>query len=322
MMFNVCRYYQILPPSNRENVDLENLCIEKSAWTKNICRALRLRRDSESSPKENKITKRKEGKENAKGRMRSRSTVKSQGSTRSRSGMAKSLDRSEKGRKCLFGASCGKEENEGMILGREEEFENLPMDFQSLLQSPEEGSQQDFFRNKTSQQPPSGNFIQCGTNITSSIWSSEKMEEEESVPWEDPGKYVGWSDARNSLLSSAWKLPFAYGNFNNNNNNASNNNRKEDVEGTTLNLKNEGAFFSLFNDNGNHLSLLKATNIGEKSDFEKVESPEQLENLLTSMKTHFKPIKQESVEVNATNYNDGSSFFNLSTFEKVSSILI
>lgn len=298
------RYYSAFPALSRETIGFENSLLEKSAWSKNICRALGRRREPENSPKENKITKRKEGKENARGRMRSRSTVKSQSSQRSRSAMAKSLDRSEKGRKCLF----GKEEKNSSTIGREEEYEKyLPMDFQSLLQSPENNSQ-DFFRTKNSQ-PVSGNFIQCGTNITSSIWSSEKMEEDESVPWEEVGKYVGWSDARNSLLSSAWKLPFVYGN--------TSSKKEEDIEGTTLNLKNDGAFFSLFNDNSNHLSLLKATNFMEKSDQKKVEPPEQLENLLTSMKTHFKPIKQESVEVNASSYNDGSSFVGANFLEEV-----
>ena len=292
---------------NRNIIGLDGPTLDKSTCSKTICRTFGRRRETENSPKENKIVKRKEGKENARCRMRSRSTVKSQNSQRSRSAMARSLDRSEKGRKCLF----GKEEKQfaiGIGMGKEDEFEKcLPMDFQSLLQSPENKSQ-DFFRTKTSQ-PVSGNFIQCGTNITSSIWSSEKMEEDDSVPWEEGGKYVGWSDARNSLLSSAWKLPFVYGN--------NNNKKEEDIEGTTLDLKNEGSYFSLFNDNSNHLSLLKATNLIDKCDQKKIEPQEQPENLLTSMKTHFKPIKEESAGVNTNSYNDGSSFVGANVLEEV-----
>ncbi|KAF6199062.1 hypothetical protein GE061_007087 [Apolygus lucorum] len=282
----------------------------------------RRRGNSESSPK---VTKRKDNKENVcgvmRGRMRSRSTVKQSGcaSHRMRSS-AKSLDRNDdeavvrfvkgemRGRKHLFGDE--REAKLSRTPGRKEKIElpefdkDLPMDFQQLLQSPDDSS---FFR-QPKQSQHSLNFIQCGTNITSSIWSdtSEKMDEDEvPLPWEATSK---WSEARSSILSSAWKLPFVY---------------EKDVESTSLALANDGSFFSFFgastllnhNKNSSFTEVTPGAHIEKKKVQVAQPQPDiQEEDLLTSMKTHFRPIKDEGFKLG---YKDGSSFAIATNFEPV-----
>uniref|UniRef100_A0A0A9WU75 Uncharacterized protein n=1 Tax=Lygus hesperus TaxID=30085 RepID=A0A0A9WU75_LYGHE len=282
----------------------------------------RRRGNSESSPK---VTKRKDNKENVcgvmRGRMRSRSTVKQSGcsSHRMRSS-AKSLDRNDeeavvrfvkgemRGRKHLFGDE--REAKLSRTPGRKDKTElpefdkDLPMDFQQLLQSPDDSS---FFR-QPKQSQHSLNFIQCGTNITSSIWSdtSEKMDEDEvPLPWEATSK---WSEARSSILSSAWKLPFVY---------------EKDVESTSLALANDGSFFSFFgastllnhNKNSSFTEVTPGAHIEKKKVQVTQPQPDtQEEDLLTSMKTHFRPIKDEGSKLG---YKDGSSFAIATNFEQV-----
>ncbi|KAK9509169.1 hypothetical protein O3M35_006543 [Rhynocoris fuscipes] len=193
---------------------------------------------------------------------------------------------------------------------------DLPVDFQQLLTSPSDiSAESSLYKLPQSLSSgcsgaPSGNFIQCGTNITSSIWSdtSEKMEEDESGGssgnWENACNNNGgipsggnskWSDARSSILSSAWKLPFVY---------------DKDIEGTSLAVNaSSGSFFSFFDANTNPALFLNSSDKNvSKVEGNKVggvdndslrsngceggeRDDEEEEDLLTSMKTHFRPIK-------------------------------
>ncbi|XP_014248690.1 uncharacterized protein LOC106666194 [Cimex lectularius] len=303
------KYYSAFPAVSKEH---ESFCLD-TVWARNFNRHVGKKQEFEGSPK---CSKRKDNKENVCGvmrsRMRSRSMVKQPGGNRHKMrSSAKSLDRKDdeligcvknekKGRKCLNFVSNEVEGTAAKLSrtpGREKidinEFDqDLPMDFQQLLQSPDDSS---LYRHPKQNQPQP-NFIQSGTNLTNSIWS-ERMEEDEMPTW-DMNK---WSDARSSILSSAWKLPFTY---------------EKDVESTNLSLADEGSFFSFF---GSSISNLKNTSLSEafsnqlqdekKTVVPKVLNKFQNENLLTSMRTHFRPIKYDGeAEPQGQGYIDGSTF--------------
>lgn len=260
--------------------------------------------------------------------------------------------------------------------------QDLPMDFQQLLESPEATKIRfDFSKSIRTKQP---SFIQCGTNITSSIWS-EKIEDNsmdcsgcegiadlntgmslsvgESVwknsVFDEQGKAVDnknflnsraddcfkplhqpWSDGENKFSDSPWKMMHNFHNFENImqqfcNDSSSSSSKWSDVEGTSLILNSNGKFYSSFyNAYGSSLSTLnhnredssftevipKNTGAGlnKKLTLERVETPstsdvkKEEEDLLTSMRTHFRPIRQDAAEVSATaatlSFPDGTTF--------------
>ncbi|BET02105.1 kiaa0232 [Nesidiocoris tenuis] len=331
------RRFSDLALSNRE---LQDAVSQWSRGPQTGHRARARRRGySESSPK---VTKRKDNKENVcgamRGRMRSRSTVKQSSgcpsATNRMRSSAKSLDRNDdeavvrfvkgemRGRKHVFvdereaklSRTPGRRENKVELL----EFDQaLPMDVQQLLQSPDDSA---FVRQPKINQPLP-NFIQCGTNIMSSIWSDtslERMDEDDVVPaaWEAISS-SRWSDARSSILSTAWKLPpFVL---------------EKDIETTSLALTNDNSssYFSFFG-SGSSSTTARGLNHNKNSGFTEVTPGTHVdrkkvqvthpppdteeEDLLTSMKTHFRPIKENCSN---TDYKDGSSFAISTNFEQV-----
>lgn len=229
--------------------------------------------------------------------------------------------------------------------------EFLPMDFQQLLQSPEDGFPKPLHNRQASD---FSNFIQCGTNIISSIWTekSEKMEEETfpeeaAQQWElkqnEMKKNVPWCSNDNNNATTSWKMPFDFGNLLKNNNNNNNNNYKKsnywsDVETTSLALKDDVCYFSCLGNQSSdscapmhnvegcfsdmdHKSLIKSPKKKPAVYTYKQTISDQEDDLLTSTKTHFKPIKQEVSEpvdqASGTKYEDGTCFSVSSSLEKV-----
>uniref|UniRef100_A0A1B6KYR5 Uncharacterized protein n=1 Tax=Graphocephala atropunctata TaxID=36148 RepID=A0A1B6KYR5_9HEMI len=323
------------------------------------------------------------GNRDGKEKMRSRSTVKQQTPDKVYRNMAKSLDRKDdlypnsemtKSRRLYQQPSeLLSSERIQALWGTEKSYDDLsgcdqdlPMDFQQLLESPEASKTSlDFSRCIGTKQPSS--FIQCGTNIMSSIWS-EKAEDmmdssmigdtsndlsfnktvwstsnETSLNRSEILKQSGsslkpniWStDETNVFSDNSWK---AVGNIDS----------KEptgefgkwsDIESTSLMLNDADSYFSAIGSNF-HGSLTALNHNKEDSSFTEVipkvpsigfgitkdsanvEAPvvrnesstskKEEEDLLTSMKTHFRPIKQETVEVFtstvAPTYPDGTTF--------------
>lgn len=245
--------------------------------------------------------------------------------------------------------------------------QDLPMDFQQLLESPEATKMSvDTSRCPVSKQPSS--FIQCGTNITSSIWSEKA---EESMDCSMIGEISG--DLNMSFNKSVWGLPASEDALNRNEmlqeslgsfksmglwghgesrmfdldswktvgskekESSADFVKWSDVEGTRMLLNDADNFFSsigsdlrgsltTLNHNKEDSSFTevipKVSNVGmsfgaNKSNVEpqvnKNPSPKkEEEDLLISMKTHFRPIKQETVETAAPTaaptYPDGTTF--------------
>lgn len=318
---------------------------------------------------------------NAKEKIRSRSTVKQQTPEKARSrNMAKSLDRKDdfhiesersKSRRLFQPSESVKSDSEKVealwscddLTGCDQD---LPVDFQQLLESPEATEMSvDTSRCPVSKQPSS--FIQCGTNITSSIWS-EKAEESMDC------SMIGEINGDSSFNKSVWGLPVSEDVLNRNEmlqeslgcfksmglwgrgesrmfdldswKTVGNNETEEstadflkwsDVEGTRMLLNDADNFFSsigsdlrgsltTLNHNKEDSSFTevipKVSNVGIsfgaiKSNIEpRVNKTPTLkkeeEDLLTSMKTHFRPIKHESVETTvstaAPTFPDGTTF--------------
>uniref|UniRef100_A0A1B6H5F9 Uncharacterized protein n=1 Tax=Homalodisca liturata TaxID=320908 RepID=A0A1B6H5F9_9HEMI len=318
----------------------------------------------------------------AKEKMRSRSTVKQQTPEKVYRNMAKSLDRKDdlypnsemsKSRRLYQQSNELANECTQALWSTEKSYDDLsgcdqdlPMDFQQLLESPEASkSSFDYSRCVGTKQPSS--FIQCGTNITSSIWS-EKAEDtidcsmigetsidlnfnksvwntsnETSLNRPEILKQSGsclksniWSTTETNVFSdNSWKA-------------VGNNDTKEcsgefgkwsDIENTSLLLNDSDSYFSAIGSNL-HGSLTALNHNKEDSSFTEVipkvpsiglsitkdsvnvepvvtrnesrTSKKEEEDLLTSMRTHFRPIKQETVEVFtstiAPTYPDGTTF--------------
>jgi len=316
-------------------------------------------------------------------KIRSRSTVKQQTPDKAYRNMAKSLDRKDdlnckleigKTRKISQQSDLASEQIQA-IWTTEKSFDDLsgcdqdlPMDFQQLLESPETSKMSlDVPRCVSTKQPSS--FIQCGTNITSSIWSENvedtmdcsvaneannnlflsfktsvwgtssegSCNQSEKLPKPgDSGKRNIWSTAENNVFSDmSWSTmgnpdcKEHVGDFE----------KWSDVEGTRLLLNDADNFFSsigatihssltTLNHNKEDSSFTevipKVPNIGfsvTKDVFnlepvanrnESTVSKKEEEDLLTSMKTHFRPIKQETVEIipssAAPSFPDGTTF--------------
>ncbi|XP_054265227.1 uncharacterized protein LOC128988064 isoform X2 [Macrosteles quadrilineatus] len=315
-------------------------------------------------------------------KLRSRSTVKQQTPEKTNRNMAKSLDRKEdvsrrsdtnKSRRLYQQPNESANEFNNIFWKNEKPFDDLtgcdkdlPMDFQQLLESPESTKVSfDYSRLASIKQPPS--FIQCGTNITSSIWSENA---------EDKMECSMTSEANNNvsigLEKSAWgamgeasvKIPttelepcsmFNISHWSTGNSNVFTNDswktvgnskgtlgeigKWSDVEGTSLLINDADNFFSSIGSNL-HSSLTTLNHNKEDSSFTEVIPKMQSgffgtkdivniepavnynditssikkdeEDLLTSMKTHFRPIKHEVVEVASStvdpSFPDGTTF--------------
>lgn len=346
-----------------------------------------------------------------KDKMRSRSSVKQQVCEKGRRNMAKSLDRKdddsfrvakvkpETGKSRRLYQRPGDTSNEPnycklvtcstikALWTPEKSSEDLsgcdqdlPMDFQQLLESPESTKIRfDFSKNISTKQP---SFIQCGTNITSSIWS-EKIEDNSmdcsgcegiadlttGMPLSVGGSiwknslfdkqdttannknfmnsadecfkpsHQPWSDGENKFSNSPWKMMHNFHNFENimqQFRNDSSFSKWSDIEGTSLKLNSNGKFYSSFySAYGSSLSTLNhnkedssftevipkntGTSVNNNMAFEHVANQntedvkKEEEDLLTSMRTHFRPIRQEANEVSvpattALSFPDGTTF--------------
>ncbi|XP_022191387.1 uncharacterized protein LOC111049581 [Nilaparvata lugens] len=239
----------------------------------------------EEENKENQASKENVGTKE-KMRSRSRSTVKQQHAHKARKNMAKSLDRKDdllKVKVTLDGSKARKLElaNEPAraILSKYDREvksiwsddldgcdENLPMDFQQLLESPDNTSlPMEFYKNINNKRQQMNSFIQCGTNITSSIWSTDtadmdcsaepeslildnndKQQEDCSMSslsiWDDDKQPCyptnnqptqQWSNGENLFADTPWQMKAA---------------KWSDVEGTSLHIDDGGKFYSAFDD--------------------------------------------------------------------------
>lgn len=300
----------------------------------------------EEENKENQASKENVGTKE-KMRSRSRSTVKQQHAHKARKSMAKSLDRKDdllKVKVTLDGGSKARKLELGRSEPRDDQLDgcdHLPMDFQQLLESPD--NTMEFYKNMNNkrQQIMQSTFIQCGTNITSSIWSADMaMECSDSKPtciasgWDDdkPASKAQWSNGDNLFPEAPW-LAWS------------------DVEGTSLHIQAGGKFYSAFDDDVIDTSLSALNHNKEDSCFMEVvprlkntanggacvgslelkniweaksEETGGTEDLLTSMRTHFQPIgAREEVEPPpplappTPTYEDGTTFQISSSMEKV-----
>lgn len=247
--------------------------------------------------------------------------------------------------------------------------QDLPMDFQQLLESPESTKASLNFCKSIGKQPSS--FIQCGTNITSSIWS-EKVDDVSmdcshgsegivdfpitlgtSSVWNSCGTVAKessssgqgledklnqvWSDGESCFTAAPWKLN---NNFVEVMQQFGKGGKWSDVESTSLLLDDGSTFYSSLGSSINN-SLTTLNHNKEDSSFTEVipknipssssvvkddsapdtlkiqvEVPEvkkEEEDLLTSMKTHFRPIKQEAAGIPipstaAPTFPDGTTF--------------
>lgn len=338
-------------------------------------------RDSKFSKNYNWFDENKENNvsnKSAKEKMRSRSTVKQQTPEKVSRTMAKSLDRkddfsfkseiSKSRRLYQQSTDLARDERIQALWTCEKSFDDLtgcdqdlPMDFQQLLESPESTKMSS--RCIATKHPPS--FIQCGTNITSSIWSEKA---EDMMECSMIGETANDSNVSLNLSKSVWSMPNAVslsspeemqepnksnfwgtGEVNTFANNSwkvvGNVEMKEaagkwsDVESTSLVLNDVDTFFSSMGSNILN-SLTTLNHNKEDSSFtevipkvhsssftmtkevlnvepavgcdENITSKKDEEDLLTSMKTHFRPIKQETVEIvpstAATRFPDGTTF--------------
>lgn len=316
-------------------------------------------------------------------KVRSRSTVKQTPEKASRN-MAKSLDRKDnlnqktemsKSRRLYHQSNeLTLEKVQDIWAATDKSFDDLsgcdqdlPMDFQQLLESPQSSKISPDFSRCIGTKPPSS-FIQCGTNITSSIWS-EKAEDvmdcsltgeinsdmslSFNASWGVPTNEAAlnrstmmqestrfkpdlWGSKEVTFVKDhSWK---AVGNMEETKEPLVDFRNWSDIEGTTLLLNNPSNFFSAIGSNL-HGSLTALNHNKEGSSFTEVipkvcmglnvgtdkmvveptvqhsendTIKKEEEDLLTSMKTHFRPIKQEIVEVIAANngptFPDGTTF--------------
>lgn len=316
-------------------------------------------------------------------KVRSRSTVKQTPEKASRN-MAKSLDRKDnlnqktemsKSRRLYHQSNeLTLEKVQDIWAATDKSFDDLsgcdqdlPMDFQQLLESPQSSKISPDFSRCIGTKPPSS-FIQCGTNITSSIWS-EKAEDvmdcsltgeinsdmslSFNASWGVPTNEAAlnrstmmqestrfkpdlWGSKEVTFVKDhSWK---AVGNMEETKEPLVDFRNWSDIEGTTLLLNNPSNFFSAIGSNL-HGSLTALNHNKEGSSFTEVipkvcmglnvgtdkmvveptvqhsendTTKKEEEDLLTSMKTHFRPIKQEIVEVIAANngptFPDGTTF--------------
>lgn len=391
-------YYSSFPPSNsKPKLDQNNSSLGSSPGIWSGKRAFgssigKNRTVSEGNNRDTKINNfncLEEDKENngcnrdVKEKMRSRSTVKQQTPEKTNRNMAKSLDRKDdvtqrsdnnKSRRLYHQAIETGNDLSHAFWKNEKSFDDLtgcdqdlPMDFQQLLESPESTKMSvDYSHLIGTKQPPS--FIQCGTNITSSIWSEKAEDKMECSLIGESNNNVSLNI---SLDKSAWGImdeacvnkpavlqesgsifnPSIWSTgdhcaFNNDSWKTVGNfkatlgsvGKWSDVEGTSLILNDSDNYFSSIGTNL-HSSLTTLNHNKEDSSFtevipkmqtgfisskevvnvepasnrnESTTSKKEEEDLLTSMKTHFRPIKQEVVEVvsstAAPSFPDGTTF--------------
>jgi len=252
---------------------------------------------------------------------------------------------------------------------QENEYHDLPVDLQELLSSPTKQTVEILnVANKRASDKPKA-FIQCGTNITSSIWTDCSEDDSEKSLYNSisycnlynealetyPEKILGdqfnslsvaadklvaenetnmlfesFNKENNNFASLPWEIAFPSGNFNNKkwsddsynfNSPLRNITRAVNDSLITLNHNKEASCFREVVPK-QVLGLPSFTTL-PKQEMKPVEqelsTSKEEEDLLTSTRTHFRPIKQESVEpTHATGqYADGTTFAIRSSLEHV-----
>ncbi|KAF4527369.1 hypothetical protein B566_EDAN015909 [Ephemera danica] len=190
--------------------------------------------------------------------------------------------------------------------------------------------------NKSPQGEPQA-FISSGTNLTSSIWSDTPASEQ-SVPcsqvvgskaWADPGKEEDQTALKNAWntenSNSSWQINYGLGLLSQTILDGEN-----ELQQNSLNLINHHREKSGFTEvrKSNAAKTSWSTDPGASKPMNMVSNTDvatdtcQEEDLLTSAKTHFRPIKQNSVEQNVASsqdtvrYEDGTTFAISSSLDK------
>lgn len=174
-----------------------------------------------------------------------------------------------------------------------DEYEDLPVDIRGLLASPVTPSPAEIRRRAVANRTPAPRpYIRCGTNITSSIWSEEAAATSETAvtPASPPrGTIVRWSDGGDRRTVSLIQL-----------------------------------------NHGGEASCFTQVPPGSKPTRPHVQQQPSLppppadpgEDLLTSSRTHFRPIRQETTATASSassgpRYADGTTFAIRGSLERV-----
>ncbi|XP_069704966.1 uncharacterized protein [Periplaneta americana] len=209
--------------------------------------------------------------------------------------------------------------------------QELQLDFKQLLSSPGE---QLYNKRNPIAFPATNSFIQCGTNITSSIWSDQNSIEQEefgmeyvhcdgSKPCEDESRPV--CNKYDSLPSIFTSLPWMV--------NSSKQQQQQqssyspfglsDSLNTLNHNREDSSFTEVVPKQSGPSGLLQQSRVACPEPKESG-SPKEEEDLLTSTRTHFRPIRVESLESHGSTasnnvgcYADGTTFVISTSLDEV-----